>query len=65
MKQYTQAELAAMYEKQQSREGQLAMATRKAFLKNGYERLGIFVSFQEVGKMVNRQTGENRFYMKG
>lgn len=62
---FTQQELAAMYEQQQSEEGKAAMAFRKSFLKDVYEKLGLFVPFQEVGKMINCQTGETGYYMKG
>lgn len=61
----TQTELAALYEQQQTEEGRAAMTARKAFLKDVYERLGLFVPFQEVGIMMDYQTGEKRYFMKG
>lgn len=65
MKAYSQKELAALYEQQQSEAGREAMNLRKEFLNQVWQRTGVFVPYQEVGKMVNRQTGENRYYMKG
>lgn len=65
MKTYSQKELAAMYEKQQSREGKLAMAARKDFLQKLWKETGIFIPDQEVSIMINRQTGEKRYFMKG
>ena len=62
---FTQQELAAMYEQQQSREGKLAMAARKDFLQKLWKETGIFIPDQEVSIMINRQTGEKRYFMKG
>lgn len=62
---FTQQELAAMYEYQQSEKGKAEMAVKKAFLKEVHERAGVFVPFQEVGIMKNCQTGETRYFMKG
>lgn len=65
MKKYTQKELAAMYEKQQTREGKLALNARKNFLQKLWEETKIFIPDQEVAIMINCQTGEKRYFMKG
>lgn len=62
-KDYTQSELAAMYEHQQSREGQLAMTTRKAFLKAVVEQMNVCIPIEEVGIIRNGQTGEKRYFI--
>lgn len=65
MKTYSQKELAAMYEKQQSIEGKAAMAARKDLLQKLWKETNIFIPDQEVAILVNRQTGEKRYFMKG
>lgn len=62
-KDYAQAELATMYEYQHSREGSLALATRKAFLKAVAEQMNVCIPIEEVGIIRNGQTGEKRYFI--
>ena len=65
LRDYTQEELAAMFEYQQGEEGQAALTISKEFLKNVHEKIGLYVPTREVGKIIYCQTGEVKYYLKG
>ena len=64
-KQYTQEEVAAMYEKQNSQQGQKALSMRKEYNRELFRRTGIHLSDNEVITITNIDNGKTIYYMKG